>query len=480
MASLRKNYLYNLSAQVATLLLPLVTVPYLQRVLGSENLGIFSFAQATESYFLLFGALGLNAYGQREIASCAGDRRKESLVFYELMAVRTVTLSLSLLAYLFFALRYSAFPLYYALFALEIVASFFDISWFWQGKEEFRSHALRTVLTRLLGLMAILLFVRTEGDLWIYILCFTGSLILGNLSLWLKLKGAIERVKASELRPLKHLKPCLVMFLPQVATNVYTQLDKTMIGLLTGRDYAEVNYYSQAEKLVKIVMTAATAMGGIMLSRVAAAFSRGDEEQVRGDLHRSFRFLFLIGWPLTLGLMAIAPNFVPWFFHGVYPRITVCLMALSPLILIIGLSNILGIQYLTPTRQMGAYTASILSGMGINVCCNALLIPRWGAYGAVAATLLAECAVTGVQFRVTRGVFHPRVILEGWKNALAAVLMGTGVWCLNGLLPALPWATAAEILWGGALYFLLLLLLRDRFFLEGAREILGKLRHRGK
>lgn len=466
MASVKKNYLYNLTAQLLTIILPLVTTPYVTRVLGNENLGIFSYAQSIVNYFILFGCIGLNTYAQREIAFHKDDRYKQSVAFAEVVCVRVVTIALSIIVYWVMIVRTADHPLYYSILGLELLAALLDISWFLQGNENFRSHMIRTIITRLLGLACVFLFVKKEADLYLYILCCSGAILAGNLSLWLSVKKNLQRICWKEIRPLRHLKPALILFLPHIAVSVYTQLDKTMIGILTSHDYNEVGYYSQAEKIVKMAMTVVTSMGGIMLSRVTVALSHNDSNAAVDYIKKSFRFMFLMGCPIAFGLAAISSDMVPWFFGDGYDPVIPCMMMLSPLVIIIGISNVFGTQYMIPTRRMKEYTTSILSGMVVNVLLNILLIPKFGAMGAVFATLLAEITVSLRQYCYLKDIFDLSVLFSGVQNFAAAAVMGAGVFALSLYLPATWWSTTLEITAGIAIYYVILLMLKDQLMLD--------------
>lgn len=471
MASVKKNYLYHFLSQLLTILLPVVTTPYVTRVLGSENLGFFHYAQSIVNYFILFGCIGLNDYSQREIAACKGDRRGQSVVFFEVLLVRLVTISLSGALYWVTIVRTAPEPLLYSIFGLELLAALLDVSWFFQGNENFKSQTLRTIATRLLGLVCIFLFVKTESDLYLYILCCSGAILAGNLTLWGFLRKNLDRVSPRQLRPLRHVRGALTMFLPQIAINVYTQLDKTMIGILTEYDYDQVSFYSQAEKIVKLAMTVVTSLGSIMLSRMTIVLTQGNIETVKAYIHKSLRFVYLLAWPISVGLAVIAGDLVPWFFGEGYDGVTPCMIALSPLVLIIGVGCVFGRHYLVPARKMKAFTATVVLGMAVNVVFNLLLIPSYGAMGAVAATLLAESAVTLSQYLCLRRLFPPSMFLTGVKNMIAALVMGGGVHLLTVRLPPTVWATALEVVAGAGVYFGVLALVRDEFFLSNLKSL---------
>lgn len=472
MASIRKNYIYNLLTQILVMVLPVVTTPYLSRVLGETNLGLYNYALSIVNYFILFGCMGLNVYGQREIAACKDDIFRRSAVFFELLIIRCVTLSVSIAVYVFVLLPRVDQPRVYSILGIELLGSLLDIGWYYQGREEFRMQSLRTVFTRAIGIACVFIFVKTENDLEPFLLCYALSLFAGNILLWFPLKKELKAVPPRSLRFKKHFLPIVWMFLPQAAANVYTQLDRTMLGLLTGHNYAAVTYYSQAEKIVKLSLSVITAIGGIMLSRVAAVLAENETDRAKLYIEKSFRFMTLLAWPMIAGIIAVAGDFVPWFFGPGYELVAPCMMLFSPLVFIISASNILGTQYLLPARRMREYTLSMVCGMLLNCGLNALLIPRLRENGAVIATLIAEASVCAVQFFFLRGTFSPRLLLPGMRYLPAAAATGAAAWGLSLLLPAKIWATALEIAVGGAVYVGLLLLFRDVFLLEQLAAVL--------
>lgn len=474
-SSLTKNYIYNLSYQLLVLIVPLVTMPYISRVLGDYNVGVFNFIQAVVGYFVLFGCIGLNLYGQREIAACGGDLAQRSRVFWELQSIRTLTVGAAFLLYtVCVTLIVREIRLYYYLFSIEILASILDISWFFQGIERFKVQTVRNFVVKMAGVACIFLFVRTKEDLAVYIGCYAATIFLGNVLLWFCLRGELLRVSPGELKPSRHLRAALIVFLPQIATSVYAQLDKTMIKLLS--DFNQVAYYSQAEKIVKIVLTVVTAMGLVMLSRVAVSYSQSDKEMVRHYIHQSFRYLCFLMWPCMFGCMVIARDFVPWYLGAGYEQTAPCMIVLSPIIVLIGISNTLGTQYLLPTNQMKYYTTSVVVGAVVNAVFNLLLIPSFGCIGASVATVIAELAVAAVQFWCLRDTFSPKILLKGYKNFLAAAVMGAVVWLFSRFAEAGIGTTFAEIAIGVVVYLVLLWVMRDDFF----RELLRRVFRRGK
>ena len=270
--SITKNYIYNLSYQILIIFLPLITTPYVSRVLGAENVGIYGYTLSIVTYFVLFGALGISMYAQREIAYVQSDIKERSKIFFEIIIFRFITMFVSIFLYYIFFVNGNNYQNYYFILIMELVSTCFDISWFFQGLEEFKKTVIRNIIVKLISFICILVFVKTKNDLSIYILIYVLSNFIGNMSLWMYLPKYIEKIKINELNIFKHLKPTLWLFIPQIAMQIYTVLDKTMIGTII-EDKSEVGYYEQAQKIVKLCLTLVTSLGIVMVPRMANTFA---------------------------------------------------------------------------------------------------------------------------------------------------------------------------------------------------------------
>lgn len=406
-----KNYIYNLSYQILVLIVPLITTPYVARALGVKGVGIFSYTNSIVQYFILFGCIGLNLYGQREVAYVENEKAKRDKVFWELVILRIITVSFSLLVYFFSLASHGEYSLIFLLMSFDVLASMIDISWFFQGIEDFKKIVVRNFIVKIIGVVLIFLFVKSSNDLYLYVICQSATLLLGNLSMWAYIPKLVGNIEVKKLNIKKHIKPTIVLFLPQIATSVYTVLDKTMIGLLTGIE-EEVAYYEQGQKIVKIAMALVTSLGTVMMPRIANLFKQNQLEEVREQLLKSFRFVFFLSFPMMFGLMAISYNFVPWFFGSGYDKVAPNMMVISPILVIIALSNIMGTQYLLPIGRQKEYTLSVVVGCFVNFSMNLLLIPRFLSIGAAIATVIGESSVTGVQIYCTRKDFNFKQIIE--------------------------------------------------------------------
>lgn len=470
-----KNYIYNLGYQILTFILPLITTPYISRVLGAESIGTYSYTNSITQYFILFGCIGLNLYSQREIAYYQNDIEKRSKLFYELVILRFITLSISVLMFYFTLCQHGVYVYIFSIQIIDVIASMFDISWLYQGMEDFKRIVIRNILVKLSGLAIIFLFVKSPSDLAIYVLSYSLTLLIGNLSMWPHLPKFIKKVKINNLNITRHVKPTIVLFLPQVATSIYTTLDKTMIGLLTNNT-SEVAYYEQSQKIIRIAMTLATSLGTVMLPRVANLFKEDKIEEVKESMYSSFKFISFLAFPICFGLMAVAKGLVPWFFGSGYDKVVLNMIIIAPIVFIIGFSNVIGTQFLLPTGRQKQYTISICAGTITNLVFNFLLIPSLLSYGAAIATVIAESAVTITQIYLTKNTFNYKHVLKIiYKYILSAIIMSVCVFMLSNYLSVSILSTFIEVIVGVIIYVIILILLKD----DSLKIMISKIMKRG-
>lgn len=461
--SITENYLYNLAYQLLAIIAPLVTTPYVSRVLGVANIGIYEYTVSITNYFILFGCLGLNIYGQREIAYHQDDMEYRSKIFWELFTLRTIMIFISIISFLISVVVFSKYSIYYMILIINIFSSIFDSSWLFQGMENFKVTVTRNFISKLLGILLIFVLVRSEADLWLYFMCQSLPLLLGNMSMWVRVSKLVGRPLISFTNSLRHLKPALEMFVPQIAISIYTLLDKSMLGLLTD-NIAEVGYYGQAEKIIKLTLTIVTSMGIVMLPRIASHFANNDSKEIKYHINRSLKLVYFLAFPMIFGLIGISRGFVPWFFGEGYAKVAPLMNIISPIILLIGLSNVIGVQYLLPTKHQKEFTLSVIYGSAVNFILNLVLIIKFQAYGTSIATVCAELVVTVTQFYFVRREIS---FLESFKNGIryffAGIVMFTVVVLLGKVSHISVSSTLVQIVVGGGIYLGILFLIRDKF-----------------
>lgn len=460
-----KNYLYNAFYQVFILLVPLVTTPYLARVLGPTGVGINSYTNSVIQYFIVFGSIGVDLYGNRQIAFVRSDKQQLTQTFYEIFFMRIVTILLAYLAFGIFLMLSGQYRLYYLAQSVSLIAAAFDISWFFMGLENFYVTVIRNFVIKILTLVSIFAFVKSYSDLGIYIFILSMSLLLGNLTLFPSLKKYLVKADFNHLSIWRHLRPSLVLFLPQVAMQIYGVLNKTMLGVMVS--VKATGYFDQSDKMVKMALAIVTATGTVMLPHVANAFARGEVEKTRHYLYQSFRFVSAIAIPIAFGLMAVTAKFVTLFFTRRFLAVIPIMIIESVVIVLIAWSNVLGIQYLIPTKQMKSYTLSIIIGAIVNIICNIPLILKWGAVGATIATVLSELSITLYQlFSIRKQVKYRELFYDWSKYLISGVLMFEVVFELDRILP-LSWKMLIfEVFVGVVFYTVLLIIFRTKIIDE--------------
>lgn len=460
-----KNYFYSVLYRMLDILIPLVTAPYLSRVLEPGGIGAYSYTNSVASFFILFASAGINIYGQREIAYVQNNKEKVTAVFKEICCLKIALTAVTSAIYCCVTFWNVTYGPLYRILLITVIANGLDISWFFQGMENFKITAIRNSVIRLIGVVLIFVFVKAPEDLLLYTLLCSVPILLGNLSLWIQLKGYLCHQKLDWKRLKTHFRPIFALFIPQIAIEVYTVLDKTMLGTLIP-SIEEVAYYEQSQKIVKVGIRFLTAFGGIMLSRASNAFAEEGERGLKQSVSFSFRFTFFLGIPIMLGVAGISGTLVPWFFGPGYEPVSRLILIASPLVMCIGFSNIIGLQYLLPANQQKVYSISVIAGALANIVLNFLLIPRWAALGASIASVFAEGIVAVIQVCFTfKALPYAKYIKAGLKNILAGLVMLCIVLLVGNVMSG-PIGTGVQIAAGVLTYFFALLCMKDQFVIH--------------
>jgi len=444
--------------------------------LGADGIGTVSYAESIVSYFTLFATMGISTYGQREISYVQQSEEERSIVFWNTKILEFVTSGTMMLIYLLFSYFQDNY-LIYIILSCNIVAVFFDITWLFQGLEEFGKIVFRNFIFKFINIAYIFLFVKAKDDLILYVIGLAAFSALSNMSLWAYLPKYVRKIKKSDIHPFRNLKVVVSLFIPTVAIQVYTVLDKTMIGLIT-RDSFENGYYEQAIKISKMVLTVVTALGAVMIPRIGYYFKENRTGEIRALMYRGYQFVWFLGIPLYLGLVMVSDNFVPWFFGDGYGKVATLLKVLAFLILAIGINNVTGMQYLIPTGRQNIFTVTVLIGAGVNFCLNLLLIYFLQSFGAAVASVIAETVIAVVQIIWVRKELSSWEILKRGRNYyIAGALMVLALFILGGCLSSNIVNTAFMVVVGASIYFGMLFVLRDEFFLTNAKMVLSKIKH---
>lgn len=476
---LKTNFIFNFISQILTLIVPLITTPYLARVLRETGNGQYSFASSIIIYFTLFASMGFDVYGQRQIAQVQTDKAEKSKIFWEIFVFKTIltAISLTVLYSMLFTVGFGEnYNKLILILSIQVISVPFDIQFLYRGEEDFAIIAVRTIIMKIIGLICIFVFVRAETDTWIYALCVALSTVASYLVMWLTLFKRIGFVKIKELHFLRHTKPMLLIFLPTLAVTVYSVFDKTMIGLLAQNADYENGCYEQAYKLNSVALLLITIISSVMISRNASDHSRGDRQSLERHLYSACNYVWLMGIPLIVGFAFLSDNLSFWFLGEGYEKVPLLMQIMSVRFIVSGFGVVFGDQLFIAIGKEKYPTIAAMVSAVVNLALNYFLIPVWGATGAAIATAISEFLVTAIlAFFVAKNKYLSlkRVLALSWKYLIAVTVMGAGIFAIQrfvgyGILTFLM-ITAAGVI----IYALMLLILRDRFFIDNVKRVLN-------
>ena len=471
--SIGKNYIYNVIYQMFILLVPLVTTPYISRILSVEGIGIYSFTYSTATFFALLAELGSFAYARREIAYCQDDKEKRSTIFWETLILRIVTTSFVLVVYLIYTMN-SKYVTIGIIQIIYIFAVIFDITWFYQGMENFGAVVIRNSAIKIIGMIFIFAFVKSENDLLIYILGLALINLIGNIITWTNISKYIQKIPIKQLKPLRHLKGTINLFIPNIAAQVYLLLDKTMLGFLTV-DSVENGYYEQAQKIIKMSWTFLTTFSAVMAPRIAYTYMKNDKENLNKYMKKSFNIMWLLSSALCFGLISVSSNVVPWFLGEEYSKVITLLIIFAFILFPIGINSVTGTQYLVTLKKHKIYTISIVVGAFLNFIMNLILIPKYYSIGAAVASVIAEIVITIIQIiyivYYVKGIKMKDIFSHCWQYILSGILMFTCLKIISVFMNANIYNSLVLVFIGMIIYFAVLLILRNELVLEGINKV---------
>ena len=466
--SVKKNYIYNLAYQMLAVIIPLMIQPYIARVLGAGEVGAFSYTTAITGYFALVGNLGIATYGQLRIAAYRNDRKRVSQIFWELALLRILLMGASSVAFLLF-IRFLARPDYkvlYTVLIVQILASAIDIAWLLQGFEEFRKIVIRNTIIKIVSVILIFAFVKKQSDIYLYALIMNGSTLLGNASIWLFTPSLVDWVPLRRLNLKRHLRSCIVYFIPTIATTFYLSLDKQMIKWFTDTSL-ENGYYEFAQKIEQMAVTVVTSLSIVTMPRMANLFNMNALDRLRNRLEQTIRFILLLSIPMCLGLMSVTDYLVPLYLGPGYEKSATLLKIFSLLIVVVGLNNAVGKQVLMPVGRQKEYNMSVILGAIVNFTLNMILIPRLLSVGAVIGSVASETAILLAFIYFSKDYIRLGWILKASVRYLIAGAAMSAVIFISYNWLGISWKSLAlQVAGGGIVYLLAVLLLRDAFALE--------------
>ena len=415
-----KNYAYNLSYQLLLIILPIITTPYVTRVFSAKDLGTYGYFNSIVTYFILLATLGVASYGTKEIAA---NRKNIPKNFWGIYSLQFGASSLSILLYtlLCFGVDEMRNPIAYIL-GVSLISKGLDISWLFQGLEDFRKITTRNIMVKLIGVISIFLLIKSANDLYLYVFLLTIFELVGQLSMWLPARKFIGKPHLDIDYTKYHLKPILLLFLPQIAISLYATLDRTMLGMISSTN--DVGIYDQALKLINILLTLVTSLGSVMLPRVSSLLGTGNHKAVNKMHEVSFLIYNLVIFPIMAGMLIVNDDFVQFFLGKDFQDSRYAIAIMIFRMFFIGWTNIMGFQILIPHNKSKEYMISTTAPAIISIGLNLLFLPKLGYIGAAIVSVLTEVLVWAIQLYFTRSYLKEVPIIGSMvKIVLASAIM---------------------------------------------------------
>ncbi len=433
MASVKRNFLFNILLVVSNIVFPVLVFPYIARILGPHGLGNAHFALQFSKYFVTVASLGIPIYGMREVAKVKHKKEKLNKLVSELLMLNIITAFISTLVYV--VVLFSSGTLQdnvdlFAVAALQVLLGFLAIDWLFAGLEDFKIITIRSLAIRLITVVFLLFFVKTEGDVFPYLLISILSILSGHL--W-NLFYAYTKVNFSfkNLNLRHHLKPILIIFLMNVCIAMYTIFDTVWVGFLSTA--ASVGMYISAIKLSKIGIPIVSALGTVLLPRSARTFAANIQNPAH--LQTSFNFIVDLAMPIGVGMFLLAPELLQVFSGDAFADAVTAMRLLSFLPLFIGLSNLFGMQILSASGNDILVLKSVFIGMVIHILLNLILVPMYAHDGAALAIVTTELLVTLVTYHFAYQKFSITFSLNRLvKDLMLCLIFVPIVWMIKGLV----------------------------------------------
>lgn len=379
-----KDIFYNAIYQVFLIVLPLLTIPILSRRIGSTGLGIYGYVFSISQFLMTVIAVGMNPFRIRNIAKSRKDKKALSLQFWNIYFIQfLIGLSVSFLyiAYIyFFDVKYKNLYLIQLIF---IVGLTLDISWFFQGIEEFSKVVIRNTVIKLSSVLLIIIFVSTKDDLWIYVFITSITNFLGSLVFWLSIHGKVGKPLFNSNVFKQLWKPAFIILTPQLFMQVYTTLDKTIVGYFV--DPTELSYYDQSQKIARIILAVLTSITIVMLPKISKAQAEGKSENILVYTKKSFDYTIIIALILFSVVFINTKEFVPWFFGENFKPMTINMLISCLIIVVSPIGGVFANQFAIAIEKDKEYAYPMIIGAIVSIIGNVAFVPT---YGAVAATIV--------------------------------------------------------------------------------------------
>lgn len=477
MNSIKKNFIINGTKIFFNLLFPIITFPYISRILGPIGIGKITFVTSIINYFLLFTNLGIPLYGIREIARTRENKVNLSKSFSEILFLNIITTIFGIIIFFIF-LKLNLLGNEINLFkimSLNIFFTFIGVEWYFQGIENYIYITKRSILFKIISMILIFIFIKRKEDIIIYAGILVFALVGSNILNFFKAKKEVI-ISFKNLNIKKHLKPILTIFSMNIAISIYTNLDSVMLGYRSN-EYT-LGIYSSANKIILLILSIITSLGSVILPRISNYIINKREKELKEILENVFSFLIAISISCVIGIYFTATEIIKIFSGNEFIAAVKTMKILSLIILFVAFSNFIGIQILYPQGKEKKVLYSVIGGAIVNFSLNWLLIPKYAENGAAIATVIAEGIVLLIQLFLGYKYLNFRIItLENCKFILANIFMSIGLVLITNYFinDNIIFSLLIKIITGILVYIFSLIILKENFTIKYLKKFFIKI-----
>ncbi len=470
MRSVSSNFLWASGYQVVAAVSPVITAPYLARVLGPSGVGTYSWVVSVGALVSTISLIGTYGFGSRETAYSRDDLASVSRLVSSVMFIRVALGMIGSIVFLAWAATSSLPFEFFAIYAVWLLGNAFDVSWVFIGLEYVRPAVLKNVVSRLVVTGGVFVVVRSADDVGSYLGLTAATLVVANLSVYREVARVLGPVGGSawlkswpsgnELA--QQLHGSVLLFVPQIPVLVNQYAGRVLIMALVGSSQ-ELAFFDQADKIVGIPLALLTSLSAVAMPRAAHAFKSGDMEGLYSFLIGSVQVTCLAAIPAAVGLMIVGPQFVLWFLGPEFASSGYVVATLAPLLIFSSVGYIASFQYLTAVNSLRVVTWVNVASAGVNVLLNIILVPRLGAVGCAISALVAgalSCLVLAFVMFVRCGLMRAASSLV--RYGVYGTVMGVMILVVNRQVGSGMGVVAIDLVLGFVIYLGLLLAFRDQ------------------
>ena len=466
MSSTKKNFTYNTLLGLTNIIVPIITFPYVSRVLGPQGIGITSFAISLVTTFVILGSLGIPIYGIREIAKSKKDKVKLSNTFSELLLIQffwSIFIIIVFASWLYFTKTYQNEEVIKYLSFIHIFCSIGLINWFYQGIEKYKFISIINLISKLITIVLLFILVKQKEDYWLYYsIVVMSSLVSAIISVSYSFK--FVNYKFVRLNFKRHYKPILILFSTQLAISIYLNLDVIMLKYLSQLE--QVGYYSAAIRIIKTLLILVTSLGVVLIPKISSYIQEKNNAEVRILIEKSINFVLIISLPIMVGLFMVSKDIIVLFAGSQFQVASSLLLWLIPLIFLIGMNNIFGLQILVPCNGEKKLMFIVIFGAILNFILNFFLIPIYQGKGAAFSTLVTEAVITVLAYYFSKKELDFKFPIKQFLIYLILSLFFIPISALislvfDGIFYVIVVTSVCSIL-----YFVILIVIKDKFFIE--------------